>query len=464
MSITRRTVLKGAGGAAVTLPFLEGLAPKDAHAAAGESPFAIFFRQANGVAAAQDTQEIGAEPERFYPTAPGALGEATMGGRAVGELLGFEDRVLILGNVVKEFFPFGDGHANGCLQSLTATGPAVAEQGGGSEAGGESIDHRIGAQLNPDGRDSYYAFVGQSGWLGGACISHRGAGNRRSAVSDPVQGYQAMMGVDGMEFGEFVERQASVNDLVRDQMDSLLASPKLSALDRTRLQLHREAIRDLEQSLSCNLAEDEAMQLDGMSVGFDSDNGPNVLSAARMHMRVAALAVSCGYTRSAAIQVGNGNDGTTRYENLGGGGLMENFHFLSHRRQSHGNDGAVIPNSDVLHSYVDIQFMQAYRFLLEELDRYTMPNGQSALDNGMAIYFNDNGNGPAHAAVNSPWIIGGSACGYIKQGEYIQLSGGSNNHRQLLHTIGAATGVDLDNLMEIGDPGLPGGLLNEILA
>ncbi|MCA9681674.1 MAG: DUF1552 domain-containing protein, partial [Myxococcales bacterium] len=162
----RRAFLAGLGGVAVGLPFLEAFAPREAKAADGIEPFAIFFRQANGVAAEQNT-DLGAEPERFWPMAPGALNSANVAGRSLEELDGYLDRMLVVGNVSMENFDYADGHARGALQGLTAQGPVVAGLGGDSEAAGESIDHRIGRELNPDGRDSLFLYAGRnSGWLG----------------------------------------------------------------------------------------------------------------------------------------------------------------------------------------------------------------------------------------------------------------------------------------------------------
>ena len=77
MKLSRRRVLRGLGGAFLGLPWLEGLdGPRVAwaeSATAPTPPFAIFFRQANGVAAAQDGGELGSEPERFWPRAEGTL-------------------------------------------------------------------------------------------------------------------------------------------------------------------------------------------------------------------------------------------------------------------------------------------------------------------------------------------------------------------------------------------------------
>src|SRR5690606_5185197 len=99
VKIQRRTILKGIGGFSLTLPFLEGLKPKTARAADETfPPYAIFLRQANGVAAAQNT-ELGSEPERFWPTQTGALSEATVAGRALDELSAHLSRLLVVGNV-----------------------------------------------------------------------------------------------------------------------------------------------------------------------------------------------------------------------------------------------------------------------------------------------------------------------------------------------------------------------------
>ncbi len=468
MKISRRFVLRGLGGATLALPMLESLAPRGASAGGDVTPpYAIFFRQANGVGAAQNTK-VGNEPERFWPRNFGALTPENMADRAVDELSEFADRLLVVGNVRKEYYDYGDGHANGVFQALTARGPNVAGAGGGSEASGESLDHRIGAELNPDGRESLYLYAGRnSGWLGGACLSHRGAANRRGALHNPITAYEQMMGIDSDQFGTLIARQRSINDLVKNEMDGLLARPELSASDRQRLELHQQSIRDLENGLECNLSDDQAAALEGLAAGYESTDGDEVLAATRAHMDVAALAVACGYTRSVAIQVGSGNDGDTRYRNLDTNDLMENYHFVSHRRQSHGADGTIIPNSDLLHHFVDRQFGATFNHLLQRLSEYIMPDGQSLLDAGISVWLNDNGNGPGHSSTNVPHVIAGSAGGLLRQGQYVELPGSNTNHARLLNTLGSAAGLRNDNggfISDFGDPGQDRSHLPELLA
>ena len=74
--VTRRIVLRGIGGAALALPLLESFPFRGARAQAQAdgTSFAIFLRQANGVACEQGSPLMDAdEPERFWPSSEGAL-------------------------------------------------------------------------------------------------------------------------------------------------------------------------------------------------------------------------------------------------------------------------------------------------------------------------------------------------------------------------------------------------------
>jgi hypothetical protein len=474
-TISRRLVLKGVGGAMLALPLLESFPVRRARAQANgadaPAPFAIFFRQANGVACAQNA-ELGQEPERFWPTQTGALTADTLKGRALDELAGYASKLLVCGGVNMYDYNYGDGHARGALQGLTGRGPTEEGQAGDSEASGMSLDHRIGADLNPDGRDSLFLYSGRDGdWLGGACISYRSSGVRRAAFQTPKSAFDAVAGMNtGMSDAaqaQLATRQKSINDLVRAQLKRLLAHPRLSATDRMRLELHQNAVRELEVRVGCALDADQLKALDSGGTLEDETDGDEIWAAARLHMDVAVMAVACGYTRSVALQIGNGNDGAGRYRDPDTGQLMENFHYISHRRLSHDASGEIIPGSDVLHHKIDRQFGQAFKYLLDGLSAYAMPDGKSLLEHGLAIWYNDLGNGPAHSPQNAPFIIAGSANGYLKQGQFIKLQGREANHTQVLNTIGAAVGVKNASgalLDDFGDPMLPKGQLAELLA
>ena len=474
--LSRRIVLRGLGGAALAAPLLESLpfGRSRARAQAGGQTFAIFLRQANGVACEQNSPLAdGDEPERFWPTQPGALAPETLAGRALEELVEHRDHLLVVGNVNMRDYDYGDGHARGALQGLTARGPQVAGAAGDSEASGESLDHRIGAELNTDGRDSLFLYAGEDGgWLGGPCISYRGPAQRRAAFQNPKSAYDAVAGTGAGMLSEqaamqLATRKKSINDLVRAQMQRLLGHPRLSSTDRTRLMLHFDSVRELEVQLGCALDQATVQMLDGAAAFYNSTDGAEVFRSTRLHMDIAVMAVACGYTRSVAIQVGNGNDGANRYRDPDSGELMENFHYISHRRMSHDDSGNVIAGSDLLHHKVDRQFAQAFKYLLDKLSAYAMPDGRSLLEHGLAVWYNDLGNGPDHSPRNAPFVIGGSAGGVLKQGQYVRVPGDQPNHNRMLNTIGSAVGVRNAQgapLDDFGDPELPRGVLSELLA
>ena len=441
MKLSRRKVLLGAGGAVLSLPLLESFGGHSAKASDFAETFAIFFRQANGV-----SQAWNEEPERFWPRDVGALTAASFEGRATGELVAHRDNLLLVKGVRTAGFDYGDGHARGAMQSLTAAGPTVTGAAGGSEAGGQSIDDLIARQLNADGRDPLYLYAGRTGgWLGGPCISYYGPGLRNTAIANPMSAYMQIVGGETGLSAEaqlqLTRRQRSVNDLVRTQMDRLLTHPRLSRPDRERLERHRASIRDLELSLSCRLSEDAERALEGASEAHNSTDGDDTLLTARLHMDVAVLAIACGFTRSAVIQVGSGNDGSTRYRHPDTGEQMENFHFVSHRRRSHDSSGDIIAGADLLHHYVDAQFAQTFDHLVSSLKDVVLPDGETLLDQGVACWHNDSANGPPHSNVGVPWVLAGSVKGRLRQGEMVELPMADRSHDQLLNTLGAAVGV-----------------------
>jgi hypothetical protein len=146
--------------------------------------------------------------------------------------------------------------------------------------------------------------------------------------------------------------------------------------------------------------------------------------------------------------------------------MEHNFHFISHRRASHTSDGPVIFGSDLLHHKVDRQFGQTFAYLLDRLHAYEMPDGDRLLDHGVSVWFNDLANGPNHSPFNCPYILAGSAGGFLRQGQYIQVSD-PPNHNRLLNTIGSAVGLRKDNgdwLDDFGDPTLQSGVLSDLIA
>ncbi|MEZ4254819.1 MAG: DUF1552 domain-containing protein [Polyangiales bacterium] len=468
MKMRRRVVLKGIGGAALALPWLEGLAGKAAAQGASVPPYAIFVRQGNGVKQ-QWNGPFGLEADEWFPKQLGAISAASLQGQALESLTPYASKLLVVRgtNQPNVDSQVGCGHARGGLTCLTAQGPTSATMGAGVNAlaNGESLDHRIGRELNPDGRESLALLArGPSTYLD-YVLTYSGPGARRNPVTNPWTAYQTVVGEGGnldttaMELLQ--KRRKSVNDLVRDQMNQVLASPKLSGADRRRLELHQSNIRDLETSLSCGNDQALADSIESGSNGSTAGDGDTVIRITKLHMQVATIAVACGYTRSVAIQIGNGND-QTRY--VINGTTYERFHWISHRIMSDGSDGASIAGSDKMHAEIDRYIVaQTFAYLVGKLDEYDLGDGK-LLDHGMAIFTNDLSTA-GHSGNNMPWAIAGSAGGYLKQGQYIDAGGVT--HNRMLNTIGAAVGLKNGSggpLDDFGMSSLTKGQISQMLA
>ncbi len=488
MTLNRRLFLRGLG-VTLGLPVLESLGatgckpPPRAPGDAGS--FAIFFRQPSGVASLQHNEELGNEPERFWPRQHGRLTPESVAGRALEELTAHLERLLVVGNVNHAKFDYGDGHANGALQALTSQGPMPGTAMPFVEPNGPSLDMYLAHALTGGAQDSLYLHAGAiTGYLGGACISHRAAGVRHAAERDPFQAFTAVMGNAAQAKADADDRAAlrkSVNDVVRDQMGRLMAHPRLSVADRSRLQDHFDAIRDTERKVTCFRDAEQAARMEAAPSYVDGLSGDTLIQTVKLHLEVAVLAVACGHSRTVAIQVGDGNGGDLRFTDPRNGQLMENVHFVSHRRHSHDpGNGAIISDADVKHHEIDRQFARMFKHLVDGLAAHELPDGRPLLDVGVACWLNDNSNGRRHCSYDAPWIIAGSGNGFLKQGQFVDArsrppgdfqcereDSAPKTIRRLHNTIAAAVGVrgpDGEAIDDFGSPDLKGGFLTRLIA
>jgi hypothetical protein len=463
--VTRRRFLQGLAGATVALPFLESVqflgGPKArAAVVAGPPRYAVFVRQGNGCA-----QQTDSEPERFWPRALGAITteslSTTDSDRAVAVLAPYADRLLLVRGTRYNFPGAGCGHSGGINQCLTAA--RVIGEGADSLANGPSIDWFISQQVNPVGVEPLTLMSGPQNAYIAFGLSYSGSGALRGAQNNPFTVYQNMMGLSGAS-QELLERIAlrrtSVNDLVRAEMQDLIAKPYLSATDKSRLQMHFDAIRDIEVGMGCTLTDSEVQAMQTISSAVE-DNGKRI-EVAHMMMDLIALAFACDANRVATLQIGTGND-STRY--MIDGVLQNTFHRISHRIDSDGSEGTPIPNADLLHHGVDKIFAGMFKHLLDRLAELTGPSGGSLLDDSVALWTNDLATGPGHSYSDIPQVLAGRAGGFLRTGQY--LDAGDVAHNKLLNTIASAVGIrndDGSNYDQFGDSSLPRGVIPAMIA
>lgn len=463
LAVGRRRFLFGTGGVALGLPFLESLAPRKAGARGLEpARFAVFVRQANGVA-----QAGGGEPEQFWPTAPGPLDSASlaaMTGRATSELAPYADKLLMIKGLRFAFPGNGCGHSGGGNQCLTAARVSDDPAGNLSLAMGESVDNRIATELNADGNEPLTLYAGRMAGYIDEVLSYRGPKDLRAADPNPWSVYTKMVGLSALDEAlaeQIRARRISVNDLVREQMQTLMGNSSLSTTDRQRLEIHFDAIRDLEIELSCELP-GEAEVAEYMAADGNFKANDNMETIVRLQMNLIALAFACDYTRAATLQIGDGNDGTEWWID---GAKQPNFHMISHRIYSHGSEGDPIPDAVNKHHQIDRIHARLFRHLLDRLSIYGTDSG-TLLDDCAAVWTNDLGHGVSHTYNNVPFVIAGSCGGFLQTGQYVELPA-MTSHNKLFNTLLNAVGVRKPGgewVDDFGDPELEKGWIPQIVA
>jgi hypothetical protein len=463
--IPRRMFLRAAGASAVVglplleslgtgqLPFLEALGPSRAQAQGGPFKYALFMRQANGVV-----------QSNFWPSAAGALTTASLqkdaetSDRTVGILAPYAEKLNVVYGLKYNYSTTGCGHADGCLQCLTASAPD-GNNSNESLATGPSIDWVISTQLNPAGTEPVSLYAGAKDSYLGDVILYRGAKQRRAGERDPMNAYMrlfgmqttpAMPGPGDQEAQRIALRRKSVNDIVRAQMMAVLGRPELSGADKKRLDAHFSAIRDMEVQVTSGC----------QVTPLGSFSASNVDDVVRVHSDMLALAMSCGKSHVGSLCIGNGNDQTQYTID---GKVYERYHHISHRVRSDGSSGEEIPNAEALHHNIDKKFAGYFKYLLDKLSAITTPTG-TLLDDGVAVWLNDLSDGPPHGSRNLPWVLAGGAGGALKTGQYVR---GDWTINRIHNTIGAAVGAKNaagGPLDDFGDSRYPKGHIDGLLA
>lgn len=468
------------------LPLLEGFMPRRAAAqAAMRLPFVIIVVSDNGVVQGGVTLSGSSEPERFWPTATGALTQAKMLAdkptRSTGELSDYADRLLVVRGVNLPYGSTGCSHSAADAQILTAA--RITAGSTNCLATGPSVDTAIAKAMNPPGRDPLVLHAGMyspggTGFDIPGYVSYISANQPRVYIDSPYKAYQTITGVVGngttstsaSTQAEVLRaaRSKSINDLLRPQIQALLARPDLSQSDLDRLNQHLTAIRDIEVKMTTTTitvpdADVATMkQLDAKPYDQASHE-----TAIKLHMELMAFAAATDYTRVAVLKIGDREDDHVYTIN----GQSFKYHEASHR---------AVPNGADLCHAVDRLMLGYYRYLLDTLSSYTTPTGP-LLDQGVAIWTNQIATG-AHSFSNVPWILAGTANGFFKKGQYVTVGTGNmpggkqdgvagdptiSGVNKMLNTLLTAAGVTktggapTDNF---GDPSLPKGVFTELLA
>lgn len=453
---SRRRFLRGLGGVTLALPVFESLLPRAAAAqTAARKRFLMVVRVGNGIV--QQGSEVG---ERFWPRTLGPLTVAdlktTNADRATSVLGDYATKLLMVKNVKLPFARNACGHAEAIPQVLTARNH-TGGSGNSPLAMGKSVDWHLSDTLNGVGRGPLVFMAGPTNSYIGNGLSWSAAQQRAAAERSPLSAYMRLTGLSSAPPAMqllVANRRKSVNDLVRAELTELRGKAQLSARDKSRLQQHLDAVRDMEVQMTCNLDPAQVSAAQALTSPEANDVRPQVVQS---FMDLAAWAFNCQLNHVATLQVGHGNDGTQYTLN---GVKLPSFHWISHRIASDGSEGQAIANAVELHSEVDRLQLTLFKHLVDRLAAYTSSSGGPLLDDCAAVWTNDLGSGPSHDATTTPWIVAGGAGGTLRTGQLVDHNKGPVN--QMLNTLINAMGVRLASgapTDDFGDPTLAKGVI-----
>jgi hypothetical protein len=443
--ISRRSLLAGAGASAFLLPLL------GEERAFGSDP--VFPKRIIFVVTGNGTIE-----DAFWPK--GSDGNLTLGA-ITAPLEPYKSQLLfprgIDMKVWAEDNPFGgngDAHHNfGAVLTATklATGDPPHDPGGPglALASSISIDQYIGGELNKaeaaQGRAALpFPVLSVRAWgrdgTGYATLSWTGNRAPFSAESDPNRLFSTLFAgkSTGSAPDPAVLRLRAKRKSVLDYAGTALErqGQRLGTEDRRKIQIHLDAVRNIERQLEGGAVAATCQPPTVASVDFKPiEHFPDLVDA---EMDLITAALSCGLTRVVTLALGDGEDYNIYFPWLGITGKGIEFptrhkHDIAHRPGEN--------NIDKINT--EKWFMSKFARLLDKLSGVPEGNG-TMLDNTVVLWLNSMNSGYSHTVLKLPTIVAaGANMGIRTGGRLLEL--GSVAHNKLLASLANSVGVPMDS-------------------
>lgn len=445
--LTRRSFLRGLGGAAIALPLWSHGLGRDVLAQAmpgsmtadGFPKRFIYFFHPNGTV-----------QDEFWPTA-GTTERDFVLGRILAPLEPHRQKIIIPKGIelISGRAEYGPGEPHQRGMGTVLTGRPLQEGdfvgGDGSLAGwgdGISLDQHLASTVGA-------TTPVKSLHLGVRADTTAPTAEVRTRISytgpaQPVPPQNDPLVVFNDLFSDFMtqpnELQAvraqrkSILDTVRGQIEQV--KPRLGYDDQMRLDSHLAMVRDLEIRLENERVTGDACYAPEKPDELEPDDEDSMPLISKLHIDLMVMALACDLTRVASIQYSNAKN-HIRFpwiDSLGDG------HQLSHAGPS---------NASATEEWIarDKWFASQLAYLLTRLD--SVQEGDSTmLDNTVILWINELSQGNTHSLVTMPFVLAGGGGGYFDTGKFIDY-GSEASHSDLLVSIQNAFGIE-DQVF--GDP------------
>ncbi len=448
--LPRRTLLRGAAGIAVALPFLDAMLPRRAQAAGSTPPqrFGVFFSP-NGLI-----------EKDWLPT--GGQTDFVLG-KELSALTPHRNEIVILHGLNNETSYMQDGNPHDLSMAHMLTAMRMKVNGLGraghvidGTAGGPSIDQALAKEIGNDTKLRSLELGVQSTITDlepmVIRMSYGGPGDPRTPLDDPKQVYTRMFGdtqASQAALDALRKQRRSVLDAVLGEFNSVNGS--LGYDDKQKLTRHADAIRDLERQLDVMTTSSCMIPKDPPNVPvtvFDCtrDGRPNKCLSGfpeigKAQMDLMVLAFACDITRVTTLQWSTA-ESTMVHSQLG---ITNEHHLMSHDVANHAAELTKI----------NTWYTEQFAYLIAELKK--IPEGDGTLlDNTLLFWPNELSAGDVHNRRNLPYLLAGKASGKLKTGRFLQYQG--NPHNQLHTSFLNLFGVPATGFGEKDYPGSLSGL------
>ncbi len=439
--LSRRALLKAAGGVSVALPLLPSLARAE------DTPYPrrlIIFYHPNGTL-----------PSAWWPT--NVLGETQFTLNRIHQPLEpfKKDLVLLKGIDLKscERGP-GEPHQRGMGGVLVGRQllPGNFVGGDGSLAGwgsGISLDQYVAQQIGGKTKEpSLQLGVRVSAAEVRTRMSYLGPSQPLPPQVDPRQVFTQLFSefpVDAPVLEQLRRRRKSVLDAVIGQFSAL--NPRLSAADRQKLDQHLTMVRDMESRLELmgGPTASPACVLPEAPPDLEPDSEATMPKITRLQLDLLVMAMACDLTRVGSVMLCGAIDAIA-YPWLGS---YYDGHTLSHLGDSDPQKPQIITR--------DSWTAEQLAYLLGRLKGIKEGAG-TMLDNTLVLWTSEISVGNSHSQLDMPFVLAGRAGG-LRTGRYLQYTGAS--HNDLLVSILHAMGIRENTF---GDPAYCKGPLPGLLS
>ncbi len=420
MRLTRRTLLKGATGAAMALPFLEATAR-----AAGTAPLRLVIM----------THGQGTMLERWTPSGGAELTLPQL----LAPLAALKHKLNVcsgISNNVRKTMT-GNGHNPAGRSLLSAHGFAVPGNEKSASAG-PSIDQVLAQRLkSPTALPSLELRVG--GTVGENQMLFSAPGVPVTGSHDPQAVWSKLMGLapaaataaapasmpapaPPTAAERLRAKRPQMLDLVKARLNEVRAH--VGVEDRQRLDAHAARVAEMEATLSSTslprpngggggslMCTKPAL---GLPAGYTPANVQMENLTASAQIKNLVMALSCDTTRVATLQFSNYHAPTFDWLNLG---LTGNWHDRVHNGGGNNKEGMAQAFTWYTHMFNE---------LLVQMDQVNEGDG-TMLDNSLVLWISEFGNGGVHSTANLPVVLAGGLGGKLKTGRHLAFAGRSHN-------------------------------------